>query len=228
MDIQITEGNPHIVHLSGKLTCQDNDAFSSVLNVINRGHGNAIVMDLSGLDYLDSFGIGLFLVARDEARQHGNTLSFRKLKEPVRRIFTLANLSGILTVEDQEVSPPPAGASRPPRVGTAARGALHVSPCRETSPETAVIELSGRFTFTDRDAFETLLKTIESSPHRSLTLNLSRLDFMDSAGLSMLLIVRDEAAKRGKECALASPSGRVAHLLRLAAIDCLMPIHRDA
>ncbi|MEW5727770.1 MAG: STAS domain-containing protein [Pseudomonadota bacterium] len=98
MEFRISEGEgKRVYHLTGRFTHSDNDAFSPVIKDVGTGPGRTILLDLSGLDYLDSFGIGLFLVARDEARHSANRLEFGEPKGAVRKLFELAGLASLLS-----------------------------------------------------------------------------------------------------------------------------------
>ena len=191
-----------------------------VLDDLAKGPGRTIVLDLSQLDHVDSFGIGLFLVAMDEVQKAGNTLVIRNPQGGVKRIFALANLDTLLNIEGSEPAAKPAAPATPPPSHTG----LRVSALATAADGSHSVRLSGRFTFADHEEFEELLKAVKQCGRGILNLDLSNLEFMDSAGLSMLLIAREEAIKAGVTLVLHSPTGRVAQLMRLAAVDSLVDI----
>ncbi|WP_052045968.1 STAS domain-containing protein [Candidatus Paracaedibacter symbiosus] len=62
------------------------------------------------------------------------------------------------------------------------------------------VDLKGRLTFADYGAFKELTELfIEHNP-RNCLLDLSNLEFIDSAGLGMLLIARDKNAHERWKC----------------------------
>ncbi|MEW5727771.1 MAG: STAS domain-containing protein [Pseudomonadota bacterium] len=65
---------------------------------------------------------------------------------------------------------------------------------------------------------------MSSSPAKRWEIDLTELEFMDSAALSMLLIARDQAHTRGVEIVLTNPRGRVRQLFDLADIPAMMAI----
>ena len=57
-----------------------------------------IVIDLDGLDYLDSSGLGLFVMARKRAAEAGGDLELVCSKPRHRRLFELTGLDRVLVV----------------------------------------------------------------------------------------------------------------------------------
>lgn len=222
MDITRIDGTAPIYRLTGKLSFADNEAMRPVLEDMSEGSGRTIILDLSTLDYVDSFGIGLFLVALDEVNKAGNRLVVRNPQGAVRRIFALANLDTLLEIEGAEASPAAPLPNRKP--ATVAHNGLRVGAPLVDDQGGITVTLGGRFTFNDHEEFEKLLAAIMASAGRPLTLDLQALEFMDSAGLSMVLIAREEAEKNNTKLTLSSPTGRVMQLLRLAAVDTLVDI----
>jgi anti-anti-sigma factor len=55
--------------------------------------------------------------------------------------------------------------------------------------------------------------------HPRLILDLSQVTFMDCAGLSVLVLLRNEATARGGQMTLTGTPGNVARLLRLGKLD---------
>jgi len=219
MEITRIDGPQPVYRLCGKLSFADNDAMRPLLEEMARGSGNTIILDLSQLDYLDSFGIGLFLVALDEVKKAGNRMVVRNAQGAVKRIFTLANLDTLLEMEG---AAPPQAAAR--KVAAPSPGGLRVGGIEADGQGGFRIALAGRFTFNDHEEFEKLLAAVAECAKAPLVLDLHALEFMDSAGLSMILIAREEAERHGTRLSLQSPTGRVSQLLRLAAVDTLVDI----
>jgi anti-anti-sigma factor len=230
MDIVTVSQEPLIYRLSGRLTFKDNDAFSTVVDEMAARSHAEIMMDIENLDFIDSFGIGLFLVAAEAVERSGNTLTILKPQGTVKRLFRLAKLDSILHIQG-ECSPKPVATPAPaetPAVSQSPiRRTLSVSAPTNLDDHTVGIELTGRFTFTDHDEFEALAHILSTCANKEVRIGLSGLEFMDSAGLSMLLIARDEIERLGGTLALISPRGKVAHLLRLASVDKVVPVHDE-
>lgn len=230
MEIRMTDGAERTYFLSGRLSYKDNDSFKDMIADIASGRDRTVVIDIYALEHLDSFGIGLFLVARDEAERCGNRVVVRNPRGAVLRIFSLAKLDLALTVESAgHAAPAPAPAPRRvvPSGAAPARAGLSVSAIRPGARGGLAVALSGRFTFADHDTFEDFVHAMVTHPDSALLIDLTGLDFMDSAGLSMLLILRDEAQRHGITIELAA-AGRVAQLLKLASVGSLVAIRETA
>jgi anti-anti-sigma regulatory factor len=68
---------------------------------------------------------------------------------------------------------------------------------REVAEDGTVMLLRGAFTFKDHHSFRALLDQLKTSPSGRRVLDLSHLEFLDSAALGMLLIADDEAKSGG-------------------------------
>lgn len=87
-----------------------------------------------------------------------------------------------------------------------------------------VLMLRDQLTYSDRDAFEGVIDGLLARAGTNVTVDLGALDYMDSAGLGMLLTLRDHAQRRAAEVVLRRPKGDVAQLLSLACFDSLFTI----
>ncbi len=87
-----------VIALRGAFTFKDHHAFRSLLEAL-RGGGSSHVLDLSGLDFVDSAALGMLLIADDEARHAGWTLTLRRLSPQVARLFEVAAMDAIFVIE---------------------------------------------------------------------------------------------------------------------------------
>ncbi len=86
------------------------------------------------------------------------------------------------------------------------------------------LTLHDQLTFGDRAAFDALIqKALAGAPTR-VTVDMSGLDYMDSAGLGMLLTLRDQADRARAEIVLVRPQAEIMELLVLACFDSLFTI----
>ncbi len=86
----------------------------------------------------------------------------------------------------------------------------------DTRDDVAIVTLSGRLTFAENAAFRRVVEAVAQQTCRDVVLDLSGLDFLDSAGMGMLLVVRDLVAGRGGRATLRGADGQVARMLLLA------------
>lgn len=87
-----------LIALRGAFTFKDHHVFRSLLDALHGG-GNGHVLDLSGLDFIDSAGLGMLLLADDEARGAGWQLTLRRPSAQVARLFEVAALDTIFRIE---------------------------------------------------------------------------------------------------------------------------------
>ena len=88
----------------------------------------------------------------------------------------------------------------------------------------SVIALEGAFTFKDHLAFRAILNDLNTNAGLRHVFDLSKLEFLDSAALGMMLIAEDEAQAGGWSLSLRRPSGEVAKLLALSSMDTVFDI----
>jgi HptB-dependent secretion and biofilm anti anti-sigma factor len=86
--------------------------------------------------------------------------------------------------------------------------------------------LRDQLTFADREAFEGIIDKLLARKKRKVMVDLYSLDYMDSAGLGMLLTLRDRAEHAGIEVGIRNPRSEVRELLDLACFDTLFVIEQ--
>ncbi|WP_158240672.1 STAS domain-containing protein [Telmatospirillum siberiense] len=83
------------------------------------------------------------------------------------------------------------------------------------------LALRGRLTFDSNERFRTIVDTLTAGKPRSLRIDVSQLEFIDSAGLGMLLLLKES---QSGPVILRAPQGQVKRLLAAARFDSLMTI----
>lgn len=81
------------------------------------------------------------------------------------------------------------------------------------------VHISGRFTFADHLEFREVIHQLGKSQFTQVMFHLDGLEFIDSAGLGMLLLARDEAAKNKKSLTLCGAAGQVKKMFDLASFQ---------
>ena len=87
----------------------------------------------------------------------------------------------------------------------------HAGQCR--------VNIRGTFTFADNAAFREVIKCVELPEIRRFELDFSQVDFIDSAVLGMLMILRNEAAKYGQSIVISGAHGQVEKVMRMSKFD---------
>ena len=89
----------------------------------------------------------------------------------------------------------------------------------------AVIKLSGRFDFnTHRDFRSAYEPLVADASLRTVAVDFSGVDYLDSSALGMLLMLRDKMSGANKEVALTGVSGNVKQVLDIANFGKLFQI----
>lgn len=86
------------------------------------------------------------------------------------------------------------------------------------------VAISGDFTFTDHADFLIIMNRLLGTKGAPMVIDLSRLDFVDLAGLGMLLIARDEAKKANRALTLRCPTGQVQRMFAVTKFETLFTI----
>ena len=76
------------------------------------------------------------------------------------------------------------------------------------------IALKDDLTYKDHEAFNELLEEIDRSGVRKVICDLAELEFIDSSGLGLLLLLKSRCTKSGCEIRITNTVGQVAKLLK--------------
>ena len=76
--------------------------------------------------------------------------------------------------------------------------------------------LSGSFTFSDNQSFRALLTDIQEARPSNVTVDMGGVDFIDSAALGMMLLLRDTMQTGGISLELRNPQGQIKKMFDLS------------
>lgn len=82
---------------------------------------------------------------------------------------------------------------------------------------------SGRFTAQDSDVIKDLIHDIKGLELDRCVIDLTQLEFIDSSGIGMLLILNAEAAAKGKAFAMVVGSGQARKVIEMTQIRQIIP-----
>jgi len=90
-EIETTAAGLRVI-LRGRLTFTQNDSFRRMLAAVVAAHseGGSVALDLGGVDFIDSAGLGLLLHTRDSIRRRSGTVALVGAVAQVDRMLTLA------------------------------------------------------------------------------------------------------------------------------------------
>jgi HptB-dependent secretion and biofilm anti anti-sigma factor len=85
--------------LIDQMMFSDHRAFRDLLKEISQSGAKKCVFNLSGLTSIDSSGLGMFMVALDEARKGHWTLTIKSPQGHVRSLLVLGRFDKLLSIE---------------------------------------------------------------------------------------------------------------------------------
>jgi len=85
-------------------------------------------------------------------------------------------------------------------------------------------KLSQKITFSDLESFREIVGKMVDSCLSSNIVDLSEVEFIDSAGLGMLLLARDEISRTSSNLTIRSPKGQVQRMFNVARFDQMFDI----
>lgn len=99
MEITAIEPNLSQVILGGNLYVEEaTELRETLIQEIDRGV-HSINLDLSGLDYIDSSGLGVLIAIHKRCMQKGGSVKIKGLKGNIRELFELTRLTKVFEIE---------------------------------------------------------------------------------------------------------------------------------
>lgn len=107
--LQITEhrnGDITVLTLSGQMTVDDGDlAFRAKVNDLVAAGQVKLILDLSGVEYIDSSGIGMLCEKVNSVRQHHGDIKLLKLTRRTQSLLSMLKLTFVFeTFETEEAA----------------------------------------------------------------------------------------------------------------------------
>lgn len=94
------EAQQTVVQLEGEIDLRSSpDLRSTLLELIDRAPGRVIV-DLSGIAYMDSSGVGTLVEMKRRLERNGGRLILAALQPRVRSVFEITRLDKFFTIAD--------------------------------------------------------------------------------------------------------------------------------
>jgi anti-anti-sigma factor len=84
----------HLIVARGELDIGATPRLSTVLAMAGASRGGRLVLDLAGVDFIDSTALGTILKAASELEEAGTALAVVAPDGPVRRLLEMTNLTG--------------------------------------------------------------------------------------------------------------------------------------
>jgi exopolysaccharide biosynthesis WecB/TagA/CpsF family protein/anti-anti-sigma factor len=179
-----------------------------------------VLVDLSGVSFIDSTGIGLLVRLRKTARESKRGLILFGMPPAIRAILASMKLLEFFpaapdqrTAQGMLVRQP-----APPSAGPASPGA---SPSPAPAPAASILAWQGEITAANAGEFvESIQSRITSVPlETQLNIDLSQVDFIDSTGVGLLLRLKRETFRRHQRLTYSNPSPPVRNVLRITRLE---------
>lgn len=94
------DGDTHVLTLSGELDLVTAPEVERELRTVEAGDADAIVVDLSGLEFIDSTGIRLLIQTEQRSRWEPGRIALTRPPARVMRILAIAGIDALLPFAD--------------------------------------------------------------------------------------------------------------------------------
>jgi anti-anti-sigma factor len=105
LQLSVVHGPPPIIHAVGELNYTNCDRLAALIIEAERGSDSVVELGLSGLEFVDSSGLRVLLIAARDAAKHGAVLRIVSLNRQFRHILDLSGFVHLF-----EIAVPPAEA----------------------------------------------------------------------------------------------------------------------
>ncbi len=106
MNLQIQKKNTddHIdeLVLIGEVDAYTAPKLKETLLEAAQKQGQKVIVNLSGVQYMDSTGLGVFVGALKSSQQSGSTLTLTGMTERVERLFEITGLTEVINIENTQ------------------------------------------------------------------------------------------------------------------------------
>lgn len=85
-------------YLEGRLEFSDHDRFREIINATDAARPQHCVLDLGGLEAIDSAGLGMLVIASEASEKGGWSLELHNARNQVRRMLELTDFGQVLAV----------------------------------------------------------------------------------------------------------------------------------
>ena len=93
------DGNQLIATLAGRLDTAAAVATAEAVKPLLAAQGKEIILDCSGLEYISSSGLRIFLSIRKEAAAHGSKVIVRSINADIRQVFMMTGFISLFEIQ---------------------------------------------------------------------------------------------------------------------------------
>jgi len=97
---------------------------------------------------------------------------------------------------------------------------------RTEEPGITVLEVTGRLALgRESQRIETMIEDLAKKGSHKVVLDLTGVDYIDSAGIGMLALASGKFKEAGGSMAVVAPEGRVLQMLKLTQMSAILQVH---
>ncbi len=96
-EIQKSPGVTKVV-LAGRMRFSDHGMFRDIMKMLDLPAGDCVVFEMSGLDFIDSSGLGMLIVAREESMKRELEFVIENPRDGVMRLLDMTKTSHFFTI----------------------------------------------------------------------------------------------------------------------------------
>ena len=104
MDAERIDDKVGVIRVRGEITAHSEEPLMDAYGRATEGGARAVILDFSGLEYMNSGGIGLLVTVLVRANRQKQRLMASGLNEHYRQIFELTRLDEAISIFDTESS----------------------------------------------------------------------------------------------------------------------------
>lgn len=93
-------GDEFTVRLKGRLTFSDGDTFDQILSILENDAITSCVVDFGELEFIDSSGLSMLLLAREITQSRNIKLAFRHARGEVKDRLDFTRFGSIVEIEE--------------------------------------------------------------------------------------------------------------------------------
>lgn len=92
-------GDAAEITITGRLTFKFHKEYKDFLDELLKNQVGRFIFDLQGVEFIDSAGLGMLLIAKQKAQGQNATVILRKPPENVKRMLQVAKFDKIFEIE---------------------------------------------------------------------------------------------------------------------------------
>ncbi|WP_070121636.1 STAS domain-containing protein [Bacillus marinisedimentorum] len=99
IDVQEKDKNAYHVTVSGEVDAYTAPELRETITPLTKNEGINIVIDLAGVSYMDSTGLGVFIGLLKSVRANNGTLTLTGMSDRVTRLFEITGLNEVMEID---------------------------------------------------------------------------------------------------------------------------------